>query len=153
MPYPGQSGRHRTGGYGKSVAPAGVDPWLKTELRLAERQGLLTGRHLSPVQVQGIQILRLLDEVDRQQARFDLLRTALVAAGAPPKGLWPEFKELFGDVTVEMDDPAASDPNATYDYRDVEWKGISDAKQEYEDLMAKVSALHKGRISGEALTK
>lgn len=130
-----------------------MDPWLKTELRLAERQGLLTGRYLSPIQVQGIQVLRLLDEVEKQQTKFDLLRTALVAAGAPPQDMWPEFKELFGDATVEMDDPAADDPNATYDYRDVEWKGISDAAQEYEDLMVKVAALHTGRINGESLTK
>lgn len=103
------------------------------------------------MQVQALQVLRLLDEVDKQQQKFDMLRAAMVAAGAPAEKVWPEYKELFGDsTTVEMDDPQASDPNATYDYSEVEWKG-SEAKEEYEALMARVADLQKGRINGSAL--
>lgn len=91
--------------------------------------------------------------MEKEKAKFDLLRFAMVAAGGPAHKLWPEYKDLFGeqeDEPVDMDDPRAADPNATYDYSEVEWKG-SEAKEEYEELMTKVASLHKGRINGDNL--
>jgi hypothetical protein len=155
MSYSGIRSRKCSGGHGKSVAPAGVDEWLKAELRLAERQGILRGYRLSPVQSQALQILNLLDEIDKFRRQYDLFRAALTANGNyEPKGLWTEFSKLFQDqpteeVREETAGPANGDPdNIKFDYSAVEWRTPSEAREEYEDLMKKVAALSTGALNG-----
>jgi hypothetical protein len=119
-----------------------VDEWLLSELRLAQRQGLLVGRHLSVAQYKATIILEFADQIDRKiekaETDFRRFREAVVAAGHPKRDLlFPEFfpkKKEAEDVSE--------------DYADVEWKSPSNAKEEYEALMAKVMANSHGSFGG-----
>jgi hypothetical protein len=131
-----------------------VSDWLKAELRLAERQGILCGSYLSVVQANAIYILNFLDEIERSRSKADLFRAALVASNSyKPEGLFPEYKYFFGDEPdiVEADDPIADSPDSTYDYSNVEWKSPQDAHDEYEQLMGKLKGLTTGTITGDQL--
>lgn len=105
---------------------------METHLRLAERQGLLQGRDLSPLQQYALILLRFLDAKERGKARSDAVKNALIATGhTKVSDLYPEW---FPQEPEE--DDGAED--VTYDYSEVEWKGGTDAMSEYQRLMAQV---------------
>lgn len=129
----------------------GVDEWLKSEIRLAERQGLLTGRHLSAVQFQATYLLNWLDENDKSTAKFEALKRSLVAGGLRrPEELFPEHFD--GQTKVVDDNPDEELPaDADIDYSRVDWKSPADAKDEYEALMAQVSQFSQGRLEEQQM--
>lgn len=124
----------------------GIDEWLKSEIRLADRQGLLTGRHLSVIQFQATYLLNWIDETDKSAAGFQALKRSLIASGSwKPQDLFPEH---FDDTaTVVEDDLSEELPSgADIDYSKVEWKSPTGAKDEYEALMAQVSQFSQGKL-------
>lgn len=129
----------------------GVDEWLKSEIRLAERQGLLTGRHLSIVQFQATYLLNWLDENDKSTAKFDALKRSLVAAGLRrPEEMFPEHFD--GQAKVVDDDPDEELPaDVDLDYSRVDWKSPTEAKDEYEALMAQVAQFSQGKLEEQQM--
>jgi hypothetical protein len=128
------------------VSLGGIDEWLKSEIRLADRQGLLTGKHLSVVQFQATYLLNWLDEGEKSTARLQALKRSLIASGSwRPQDMFPEH---FDDqATVVDDNPDEELPSeADFDYSNVEWKSPTDAMGEYETLMAQVAQLTQGKL-------
>lgn len=129
----------------------GIDEWLKGEIRLANRQGLLTGRHLSVVQFQATYLLNWIDETDKSTAGFQALKRSLIASGSwKPQDLFPEH---FDDKATVVDDDLAEElpPGVDLDYSNVEWKSPTDAKDEYEALMAQVAQFSQGKLDEHQL--
>lgn len=125
----------------------GVDDWMKSQLRLAERQGLLQGRHLSSVQFHAGIVLNLEDSLEKTKHDHSSFKNALVAAGAQAKALFPEY--FPEEKKAEPEESADfSDLEAQYDYSEVEWKSPSDNPEEFSDLMAQVANLTRGTVSG-----
>lgn len=123
---------------------------------MAERRGLLRGKYLSVVQLKALEILNLLDEVEKLQDRFFQFRLALVSSGQySAEMVFPEYQEVLGGSkkpkVVEMDDPLASGPDVEYDYSGVEWKG-GEAMAEYEQIMSQISSMRSGTVTGDQLT-
>jgi hypothetical protein len=97
-------------------------------------------------------ILELMDHrtrgISKAENDFRRYREAIVAAGHPDhKIIFPEF---FQPKVEELGDAPLPD-DAQVDYSDVEWKMPSNAKEEYEALMAQVSAHRSGSFGGEQL--
>lgn len=128
----------------------GVDDWMKSQLRLAERQGLLQGRHLSSVQFHAGIILNLEDSLERTKHDHASFKNALVAAGAQAKALFPEY--FPDEKKVESEEVDFSDTEASFDYSDVEWKSPSDNPAEFDNLMAQVASLAQGTVNGSQFT-
>lgn len=128
----------------------GVDDWMKSQLRLAERQGLLQGRHLSPVQFHAGIVLNLEDGLDKTRHDHASFKNALVAAGAQAKALFPEY--FPEEKKAEVEEVDFSDAEASYDYSDVEWKSPSDNPAEFNELMAQVANLTQGTMNGSQFT-
>ena len=88
-------------------------------------------------------ILEFAEQIDRKilkaETDFRRFREAVVAAGHPKRDLL--FPEFFPAKKKEAED-------VSEDYADVEWKTPSNAKEEYESLMAKVMANSKGSFGG-----
>ncbi len=123
----------------------GVDDWMKSQLRLAERQGLLQGRHLSSVQFHAGIILNLEDSLEKTRHDETSFKNALVAAGAPAKKLVPEY---FPAEEVAAEEVDFTDTEASFDYSDVKWKSPSDNPEEFDKLMAQVASLAQGTVNG-----
>lgn len=151
MPGAGERSRRSLGGYGKSVSLGGIDEWLKSEIRLAERQGLLLGRHLSIVQFQATYLLNWLDETEKSTGKFEALKRALVSGGLrPPEDMFPEH---FDNQTKVVDDDPNEElsPETSPDYSNVEWKSPIDAMDEYETLMAQVAQFSQGKLEEQQM--
>lgn len=129
----------------------GVDDWLKSELRRAERQGLLTGRHLSPIQFNATIILNYIDTNDKALQDLVELKRALLASGSyNARKLFPD--EL-GPETETVEDTPDAPLHGTPDYSDVDWKSPSDSMEEFEKLMAEVAKLQDGKITGDGFVE
>lgn len=97
-------------------------------------------------------ILELIEHRERgrnkAESDFRRFREAVVAAGHPNrKIIFPEFFQT--EVKDLGDGPVPED--AEVDYSGVEWKMPSNAKEEYEALMAQVNANRQGTFGGERL--
>lgn len=107
------------------------------------------GRHLSLVQHKATMILELMDRVERRRDKvendFRRFREAIVAAGHPKRDA--VFPEYFQQEVKELGDAPMPD-DAQVDYSAVEWKMPSNAKDEYEALMAQVAANSRGSFGG-----
>lgn len=128
----------------------GVDDWLKSELRRAERQGLLQGRHLSLVQFNATIILNYLDADEKTSRHHDELNKALLATGNyPPHKLFPQdFAEPEGSTPPE-DGSLGDNP----DYKGVDWMGPSDSIEEFDRIMAEVAKLQSGKVMGDGFVE
>lgn len=127
----------------------GVDDWLRSELRLAERQGLLQGRHLSPVQFHAGIVLNFQDNVDRSGRALDDLKRSLVSAGWKPEVLFPE---RFPDAKLE-EAPDFTEEGVTFDFSEVDWKSPSDFDPgDFQDLMGQIQGLQRGSLSGDKIS-
>lgn len=116
---------------------------METHLRLAERQGLLQGRDLSPLQAYALVLLRWLDAREKRQALTDSVKQAVLASGAASiKDLYPEW------FPEEVEEEEAEEGTA-YDYSEVEWKTGTEAMSEYQRLMAEVNRNSKVTITPE----
>lgn len=130
------------------------------ELRLAQRQGLLMGRHLSDVQFNATVILdwqeRLASDKRTSEQDWLLVRAALVAHGdREDERFKPEklFEEYFQAPTAEempenLDVEGADGSKLGVDYSAVKWKTGEEAIEEYEDLMRQIGNLSSGSVSG-----
>lgn len=126
---------------------------------MAQRQGLLTGRHLSDVQANSITILDWLDRLGgfRRDAERELLivKAALVARNEPERFL-PEtlFADWFKTPTDDEDPESLDVENEQgklgVDYSGVQFKG-SEAMAEYHELMRQLGSMTSGSFSGTEL--
>jgi hypothetical protein len=133
------------------VSLGGIDEWLKSEICLADRQGLLTGRHLSVVQFQATYLLNWLDENEKSTARLQALKRSLIASGSwRPQDMFPEH---FDDQKAVVDDDPDEElpPESDLDYSRVEWKSPTEAMGEYEALMAQVAQLSQGKLDEQQM--
>lgn len=129
----------------------GVDDWLKSELRRAERQGLLQGRHLSPVQFNAVVVLGYVDSTEKTERHLDELKKALLATGSyKAHMLFPDNFESPKDEQEESapDAPLVGNP----DYSDVEWQTPGENMAEFQRLMAEVAKLQDGKVSGDQVS-
>lgn len=80
---------------------------------------------------------------------------AMVAAGLDYEQLFPELFAKAEEQTSQDEQATGGDLQAdvggdvTYDYSGVEWMTPKDASDEYDRLMAAISAGSSGRMSGE----
>jgi hypothetical protein len=126
---------------------------------LAQRQGLLQGRHLSDVQFNAVVILDWIDRmatIKRDDERELLIVKAALIARADddfrPENLFkgrfraPTSEEPEGDsLDVENDQGKLG-----VDYSEVEFKG-SEAIEEYHRLMREIGSQTTGSFSGTEL--
>jgi hypothetical protein len=126
---------------------------------LAQRQGLLTGRHLSDVQANSIVILDWIDRLGgfRRDAERELLivKAALVARNEPerfmPETLFADwFKTPTDDEDPESLDVENEQGKLGVDYSGVQFKG-SEAMAEYQELMRQLGSMTSGSFSGTEL--
>jgi hypothetical protein len=123
---------------------------MRSHIRLAERQGILQGKHLSPVQTKCLIILNFLDDIQRHHDDITALKRSLLSSGlAEPAKLFPqEFNPEVKELSEVEDDSTVN-----FDYSDVTWKSGGDAFAEYEKLMSQVRAAQSGRMSGAELVE
>lgn len=118
---------------------------MHDQLRLADRQGLLVGKHLSEVQVRGIQVLMYLADVAEYRDAAQAFKYAVAAR--PDFDVEKMFPEYFPDKVVE-EDSAEVDDSTAYDYEAVEWQGPSDTDQETLNKMLEMLNEATGTVSG-----
>ena len=68
-----------------------MNPWVHTQIRLAQRQGLLTGVELSPVQTHAVFLLDLAEQVEKSKLEDRSIRRSLLHLGVPFLQLFPEY--------------------------------------------------------------
>lgn len=123
---------------------------MRSQIRLADRQGVLQGRHISPVQSKANIILTYLDDIDRNKGNVLALKHAFLSSGlADPAKLFPD--ELGGPKRKA--EPAPDSDDVHYDYSEVTWKSGGDAIAEYEQLMQKIGAAQSGILTGDMMAK
>jgi hypothetical protein len=123
---------------------------MRSQIRLADRQGLLQGRHISPVQTKALIVLNYLDDIERHKQSDLALRRAFLSSGlADPAKLFPD--ELGGAKKKSEEVPDSDDVH--YDYSGVNWKSGGEAIAEYEQLMRKIGAVQSGTLTGDMLTE
>jgi hypothetical protein len=144
----GRQGARRDGG---SVGLTAVDPWLRTHLRLAERQGLYRGKHISAPQALGLIILNHLDLIEKEEANTLALKRSLLAnENFDYKKLFPDYFPDAPSETVDIDKGDAIPEGVDIDYTGVEWKGGS-AYDEYLELMSALNSSSSGEFGGNEL--
>jgi hypothetical protein len=126
---------------------------------LAQRQGLLTGRHLSDVQANSITILDWIDRLGsfRRDGEHELLilKAALIARNEPerfmPETLFADwFKSPTDDEDPESLDVETQEGKLGVDYSAVDFKG-SEAMDEYQALMRQLGEMTSGSFNGTEL--
>lgn len=127
---------------------------MKSEIRLAHFQGLLQGRHLSPIQHHAGFIWIFMENADRGEAELNQIKLALISTGS--EGWKPEelFPNRFSKPKERQEEqrPEDLDPNAAFDYSEVTWRSPSSLKvDELSDLMRQIETINKGTITGEQL--
>lgn len=127
---------------------------------MAQRQGLLTGRHLSDIQFNATVILdwqeRLASDKRASEQDWLLVRAALVARNDhEDERFRPEklFEDYFQAPTAEempesLDVEAADGSKLGVDYSAVKWKSGTEAIEEYDELMRQIGSLSSGAVSG-----
>lgn len=114
------------------------DRWLESQLRLAERQGLLTG-HLNAVQTFGVQVLMMLDQQATSEGWWRDFRARIGAANPQEiRTLFPEFFEHR--LSAEEIDRQARGEDGVRDLDRVDesqivW-GVPASEEEREDVEA-----------------
>jgi hypothetical protein len=126
---------------------------------LAQRQGLLTGRHLSDVQANSITILDWIDRLGSIRRDHDrellIVKAALVSRNEPerfmPETLFADwFKAPTDDEVPESLDVENEQGKLGVDYSGVQFKG-SEAMAEYQELMRQLDSMSSGSFSGTEL--
>lgn len=81
------------------------DPWLEYQLRLAERRGLLVGRHLSRVQKYALDLVLILEAREKNLALTDAFKMAVISAdpGHFIPLTYPEWGTRVDDQITEKD--------------------------------------------------
>lgn len=124
---------------------------------MAQRQGLLLGRHLSSVQFNAVTILDWMDRLasakKTAEAELLTLKAALVARGDEawrPEKLFDEWFPAPTGEEPETLDVENEQGKLGVDYSGVEFKG-SEAKAEYEELMRQIGAAATGQVNGSEM--
>lgn len=126
---------------------------------MAQRQGLLIGRHLSDVQANSIVILDWIDRMATVKQNNDrellILKAALTARADDDFRPEDLFKDRFRAPTSEASEDGSLDVENDQgklgvDYSDVEFKG-SEAIEEYHRLMREIGSQSSGSFSGTEL--
>lgn len=122
------------------------------ELRLAQRQGLLTGAGLSHVQFKATQILQWAEDLESGKQMTERVKLALVSRNDPVWVPWDLLPDRIAAPTSESVDDIDSF-EADYsgvDYSGVDFKG-SESIEEYERLMQQIGSLTSGSLNGTDL--
>lgn len=119
---------------------------MHDHLRLADRQGLLCGRHLSEVQFQASHMLMYLADI--QKYRDEVLAFKHAVAARPEFDVTKMFPEFFPAKVVDDESEAAPGEAVDYNYEAVEWKGPSDSDQETLNKMMALLKEATGNIDG-----
>jgi hypothetical protein len=120
---------------------------VDTQIRLAERQGLLTGRGLSPVAVKAIYLRLMQDTHDEVEHQDRSLRQAMLGSGHY------EFTDLFPDMATEADSDEAiaadleKGEDTLLDFSQAEYDP-EEAAREVEELLSQMSS---GTVTGAEL--
>lgn len=91
-----------------------MDPWVHTQIRLAERKGLLVGYGLNPAQVKAVFLCEMLELAQASKKSERELREALLATGKF------EFTDLFPEYSPaeeseqDIDADLSSEEGITY---------------------------------------
>lgn len=126
---------------------------------MAQRQGLLTGRHLSDVQFNALIILDWIERLAsaKQAAEHELLILKAALTARADEDFRPQtlFKGWFGTPTSEEPGSDSLDVENDQgklgvDYSEVEFKG-SEAIEEYQRLMREIGSQSRGSFSGQEL--
>lgn len=116
---------------------------------MAHRQGLLTGRHLSPVQFKASLILDWIETRGKTADRLDKIRLSLIASGHPePHLLFPQEIAAPAPKTVSTDEPlpdATPDTTVRYELE----APVEFGEDEYQKLMAEVARNSSGTLTGD----
>lgn len=120
-----------------------MDPWLEGQIRLAERRGILQGRHISPVQQMALQLLIILDRADAASIRADRIREALLGANpALARGLYPAYFSSEESPVPEETTPGPSmmnhDPETAYDFSEMTFEHPRDLKDEDMAMLSRL---------------
>ena len=92
-----------------------MDPWAKTQIRLAERQGLLTGHELSPVQVKCVLLCQMIQTVKEYKREDTDLKAALLATGRFEfTDLFPEYGKTKLETEADIEETLSSDEAVSY---------------------------------------
>jgi hypothetical protein len=92
-----------------------MDPWVDTQIRLAERQGLLTGRDLSPVQVKSVFLCHMMQAVKEYKREDVDLKAALLATGRYEfADLFPEYGKKKMSTEADIEEALSSDAAVSY---------------------------------------
>lgn len=116
---------------------------METQLRLAERQGLLTGPNLSRVQHYALQLLLFADA--KQKAQEQGLRFRADLAAAHPELLTDLFPDWFRKVEDEKPAPAEDAR-----LEDIEW-GVPTSEDEAQSIEDFLAATMRGTVTADEL--
>lgn len=127
---------------------------MHSQLRLAERQGLLQGPYLSPVQHLAAAILDAIERIEKSKSDDRALRLALVANGNyDPEQLFDELKQVETDDSAEIDDGTTMEGEAVatkYDFSHAEPHGSqAEVEREIAALLAEAASQGSGNLDDE----
>lgn len=125
---------------------------------MAQRQGLLTGVALSPVQFGAAQILQWTEDLAAGRRTTERVKLALIARNDPGWAPWKLLPERIAAPTgesVDADETGSLDVETEegklgVDYSGVTFKG-SEAIDEFEQLMRQIGNTSSGSFSGAEL--
>lgn len=126
---------------------------------MAQRQGLLTGRHLSDIQYNALIVLDWIDRMATVKRNNDrellIVKAALVARADDDFRPEDLFKDRFRTPTSEESEDGSLDVETEQgklgvDYSAVEFKG-SEAIEEYHRLMREIGSQSSGTFAGSEL--
>ena len=122
---------------------------MENHIRLAERQGLLKGLSLSPVQVFALRLLIYSDAKKDQAAQVEAAKVALIASGSRSvQSLYPAwFGEGESDQPQYVDeaDQSGALPDAA-NYESVRWLSPKDG-EDFQELLRLQEELMKDSVT------
>lgn len=111
-----------------------MDPWVWTQIRLAERQGLLTGRGLSATQVTAVYLCEVRDQRQSAEEKLEAFKYALLSTGhISVEALFPDL--FTKEVNGEEADLGSEEDQVTYKFDEIDMSE-SDVERELAQLMA-----------------
>lgn len=123
----------------------GIDPYLEAQIRLADRQGLLVGRALSPVQFRASETMLILEEQAKAHDAMEALKLAHVANDP---GFW--LPKLYPAIFAEPEERSYVEATDA-DLADTtgEWQFTEEVDPaEAQRMLNEMLAQPVGRING-----
>lgn len=130
-----------------------MDPWVATQIRLAERQGLLVGLGLGPVQIKAVFLCEMVDLAKAsKQTEQDLRRSLLSTGKFEFADLFPEYAP-GGEDRDEIDEDLASDEAITWVFPDPGSPGAVSPEEAEQILREMVDDAASGSVSAADLER